>query len=146
TVATNLMDFQPDELFDAVLLDAPCSSTGTVRRHPDIPWTKTPEDIAKLAELQQKLIERAITLVRADGTVVFSNCSLDPSEGEDLVRDLVEKRADVMLDPIREEELPGMEHFVTWEGFLRTTPDVKGAPGQLVDVDGFFAARFRRRS
>ncbi|MDP3310489.1 MAG: 16S rRNA (cytosine(967)-C(5))-methyltransferase RsmB, partial [Polaromonas sp.] len=80
-VNADILTYDPPRLFDAVLLDAPCSSTGTIRRHPDVLWTKTPDDIAKLAELQFRLLMRAVTMVRPGGTIVFSNCSLDPSEG-----------------------------------------------------------------
>ncbi|WP_425483110.1 RsmB/NOP family class I SAM-dependent RNA methyltransferase [Chelativorans alearense] len=140
-VEADILTWQPERLFDAVLLDAPCSSTGTVRRHPDVVWTKTPADIAKLADLQKRLLERALSFVRPGGTVVFSNCSLDPAEGEALVAGLIEQRNDVVLDRIGPEELPGAEHFITPEGWLRTTP--AGRDG-LDNVDGFFAARLRR--
>ncbi|WP_011582730.1 RsmB/NOP family class I SAM-dependent RNA methyltransferase [Chelativorans sp. BNC1] len=143
-VQADVLSWEPERKFDAVLLDAPCSSTGTVRRHPDVPWTKTPEDIAKLADLQRRLLERALTLIHPSGIVVFSNCSLDPSEGEELVRDVLGKQAGIALDPILPEELPGAEHFVTAEGFLRTTPAHFGTESQLDGIDGFFAARLRR--
>lgn len=144
-VRADVLKWEPERKFDAVLLDAPCSSTGTVRRHPDVPWTKTPEDVAKLADLQRRLLAHALTLIHPSGMVVFSNCSLDPSEGEELVQELLAKRSDVAVDPILPEELPGAEHFVTAEGFLRTTPALTGADGQLDNIDGFFAARLRLR-
>ena len=144
-VRADVLKWEPERKFDAVLLDAPCSSTGTVRRHPDVPWTKTPEDVAKLADLQRRLLAHALTLIHPSGMVVFSNCSLDPSEGEELVQELLAKRSDVAVDPILPEELPGAEHFVTAEGFLRTTPALTGAEGQLDNIDGFFAARLRLR-
>ncbi len=142
-VKADLLVWNPDRKFDAVLLDAPCSSTGTVRRHPDVPWTKSPEDIAKLAQLQRKFLESALRLVRPGGLVVFSNCSLDPAEGEDLLRQLLAERPDVALEPILPQELPGAEHFVTAEGFLRTTPATGDGEGRLGEVDGFCAARLR---
>ncbi|UXO82708.1 RsmB/NOP family class I SAM-dependent RNA methyltransferase [Brucella intermedia] len=150
TVATNLMDFQPDELFDAVLLDAPCSSTGTVRRHPDVPWTKTPQDIAKLAELQGKLLAHAATLVKPGGVIVFSNCSLHPLEGEEMARKAAENP---LLEPfpITDQDCSGLEGLVTAEGFLRSTPAdlpperFDGNP-HMAGMDGFFAARFKRRA
>ena len=143
TFGADLLAWQPDRSFDAVLLDAPCSSTGTVRRHPDVPWTKKPEDIERLAELQGRLLERALTLLRPGGVLVFANCSLNPAEGEDLVGRLLAERPDVVLDPVRANELPGADHFITSEGYLRTTPAVPETAGQLGDVDGFFAARLR---
>ena len=103
-VAADLMKYEPSQAFDAVLLDAPCSSTGTVRRHPDVPWTKTPDDIEKLAEVQFRLLGRAVELVRPGGRVVFSNCSLDPAEGEALLERFLAGTQSVRLDPIRPGE------------------------------------------
>lgn len=147
-VATNLIDFAPDELFDAVLLDAPCSSTGTVRRHPDVPWTKSLQDVEKLASLQAKLLEHAARLVKPGGTIVFSNCSLHPLEGEEMVRKSL-KNLDLELWPIEPGECLGFETLVTREGFLRSTPadlpaDKFDGNPHMAGMDGFFAARFRR--
>ncbi len=99
-VQADLIKYEPDELFDAVLLDAPCSSTGTVRRHPDVPWTKTAADVEKLADLQRRLLARAVTLVKPGGRIVFSNCSLDPLEGEDLHRAFLAGTAGIVDDPL----------------------------------------------
>ncbi len=85
TIAVDLTKFEPSERFDAILLDAPCSSTGTTRRHPDVLWTKGAGDIAKLATLQERLLRHAVTLLNPGGVLVFSNCSLDPQEGEEVV-------------------------------------------------------------
>ncbi|MFN3443494.1 MAG: RsmB/NOP family class I SAM-dependent RNA methyltransferase, partial [Rhizobium rosettiformans] len=81
----DLLNIDEAESFDAILLDAPCSSTGTTRRHPDVLWTKDAGDIAKLAALQEKLLRHAVSLLKPGGRLVFSNCSIDPSEGEDVV-------------------------------------------------------------
>ncbi len=144
-VEADLLTYVPPALFDAVLLDAPCSSTGTVRRHPDVPWTKGPADIAKLAGLQRRLLERAVGMVRPGGLVVFSNCSLDPEEGEALRAAFLSSGPGAVADPIRADELPGTAAFVTPEGTLRTTPaDLVGENIALSGMDGFFAARFRR--
>ncbi|MCT8999320.1 methyltransferase domain-containing protein [Chelativorans intermedius] len=140
-VESDLRRWRPERPFDAVLLDAPCSSTGTIRRHPDVAWTKTPEDIATMAQVQEQLLESALLLVRPGGPLVFSNCSLDPAEGEALVEALLARRQDVTLDPIQPGELPGAEDFIAPQGWLRTTPAGGGA---LADVDGFFAVRLRR--
>ncbi|MEK1887449.1 MAG: RsmB/NOP family class I SAM-dependent RNA methyltransferase [Phyllobacterium sp.] len=146
TVEANLAIYDPAEPFDAVLLDAPCSSTGTVRRHPDVPWTKTPEDIAKLAALQAKLLDHAVTLVRAGGTIVFSNCSLDPLEGESVAKDLLAKNPAIELVPVTAEEIGGLAELITKEGYVRSTPaDLANDDPALSGMDGFFAARFRRK-
>lgn len=146
TVNADLLTYAPTKLFDAVLLDAPCSSTGTVRRHPDVLWTKQPADIAKLAGVQRNLLDGAVKLAKPGGKIVFSNCSLDPEEGEALVaRFLADHKGKVELDPIRPGEVAGIDDFITSEGFLRTTPAGldTGNPA-LSGLDGFFAARFRR--
>ncbi|MGD9912667.1 MAG: RsmB/NOP family class I SAM-dependent RNA methyltransferase [Rhizobiaceae bacterium] len=138
--------FEPREGFDAVLLDAPCSSTGTVRRHPDVPWTKTTGDVAKLAALQARLLAAAVKLARPGGRIVFSNCSLDPEEGEELVDAFLAAHPEVEADPILADELPGIEGFVTAAGWLRTTPaDLDLGRPAISGLDGFFAARLRRR-
>lgn len=145
TVAADLTQYEPPEPFDAVLLDAPCSSTGTVRRHPDVPWTKSPEDIVKLAALQHRLLERAVAMVKPGGRIVFSNCSLDPAEGEELLAHFLGETPSVALDHVRADELPGCSTFITEAGVLRTTP--AGLPmetSRLSGLDGFFAARLRR--
>ncbi|MEW9805898.1 RsmB/NOP family class I SAM-dependent RNA methyltransferase [Mesorhizobium sp. ZMM04-5] len=146
-VQSDLLSYAPDELFDAVLLDAPCSSTGTVRRHPDVPWTKSAEDVAKLAALQAGMIEAAAKLVKPGGRLIFSNCSLDPAEGEQLLRDLPAESGDVSPDPIRPGEIAGVDPFLSEDGTLRTTPaDLQLATPGISGLDGFFAARFRRNA
>ncbi|RWE23294.1 MAG: methyltransferase domain-containing protein [Mesorhizobium sp.] len=144
-VQTDLLDYRPAELFDAVLLDAPCSSTGTIRRHPDVPWTKTVADVEKLAALQRRLLARAVTLVKPGGRIVFSNCSLDPIEGEELCRAFLSESAEVIADPIRPGEFIGLDAFLTSEGTLRTTPaDLALESPGISGLDGFFAARMQR--
>ncbi|MCZ7470718.1 MFS transporter [Agrobacterium sp. O3.4] len=134
TVEVNMLKYQPEQLFDAVLLDAPCSSTGTLRKHPDVCWTKDETDIAKLAALQGQMLRHALTLVGSGGIVVFSNCSLDPSEGEEMIAQVLAENPDVERIPVRKEDWPGMESAVSSEGDLRTTPDMFGG------VDGFFSS------
>lgn len=143
TKAGDILALEPERRFDAVLLDAPCSSTGTVRRHPDVPWTKTPDDVAKLAGLQARLLDHAAGFVRPGGRLVFSNCSLLPVEGEETARRFLERRPGFALDPVRPGETPGLDGFVTAEGFVRTLPDdwSRGTP-ETSGLDGFFAARF----
>lgn len=146
-VHSDLLKLDPPDPFDAVLLDAPCSSTGTVRRHPDVPWTKTPDDIARLAALQRRLLDKAFTLIREGGIVLFSNCSLDPSEGEELIAAFLADTPEAELDPIRPREAPGIAPFITAQATLRTTPaglDM-GSPS-LSGLDGFYAARLRKRA
>ena len=144
TLVADLLAWEPSTRFDAVLLDAPCSSTGTVRRHPDVPWTKSEADIEKLADLQARLLRCAAGFVKPGGVLVFSNCSLDRREGEYLVAQFLAETPGVTLDPIRPDDLPGIAPFVTAEGLLRTTPaGLREETPELSGLDGFFAARFR---
>ena len=145
-VEANALAYAATEPFDAVLLDAPCSSTGTVRRHPDVPWTKTIDDISKLAALQQKLLHHAATLVRSGGHLVFANCSVDPAEGEAVVTAFLAANPHFELAPITAADGQGVGRFAAGPGWLRTTPEalVLEQP-ELSGCDGFFAARLARK-
>lgn len=144
-IVADLSQWKPDALFDAVLLDAPCSSTGTVRRHPDVPWTKSLTDVEKLTGVQYRLLEAAVLLTRPGGRIVFSNCSLDPIEGEQLYETFLREHPEVEADPVQPDEFPGLAPFVTASGTVRTTPaDLPMETQQLSGLDGFFAARLRR--
>ncbi|WP_132552349.1 RsmB/NOP family class I SAM-dependent RNA methyltransferase [Rhizobium azibense] len=145
TLATDLVKYQPEEPFDAILLDAPCSSTGTTRRHPDVLWTKGPDDIAKLAGVQERLLRHALTLLKPGGTLVFSNCSLDPVEGEDVVRQVLADTPNVERVPIDAARWPGLEMAISPLGEFRTTPAMLRMPATVASgLDGFYAAVLRR--
>jgi 16S rRNA (cytosine967-C5)-methyltransferase len=130
------------EPFDAVLLDAPCSSTGTIRRHPDVPWLKQPADIAKLTALQRRLIERAAALTKPGGALVYCTCSLEPEEGEEIVAGLLAQEPRMLRAPVSPSEVFGHDEFVSKDGDLRTLPYHLGdADSRLAGLDGFYAAR-----
>jgi 16S rRNA (cytosine967-C5)-methyltransferase len=136
-----------DEPFDAVLLDAPCSATGTIRRHPDVAWTKRESDVIALAGVQSALLDRAAALVRPGGRLVFSTCSLEPEEGERQVEAFLARHEGAFRrDPVEADEIPGIAEFLTPLGELRTLPFhfEGGSPGRAGGVDGFFAARLLR--
>ncbi len=146
-VEADLMKWEPPALFDAVLLDAPCSSTGTVRRHPDVSWTKSPEEIDKLAGVQARLLARAAGMVKPGGRLVFSNCSLDPVEGEDVVAAFLAESAAFERDPLTPDEARGATGFVNARGEIRTTPaGFRTEDPRTSGLDGFFAARLRRKA
>jgi 16S rRNA (cytosine967-C5)-methyltransferase len=130
--------WQPPAPLDAVLLDAPCTATGTLRRHPDVAHLKRPKDVAKHAAEQRRLLEAAARMLRPGGRLVFATCSLQAEEGEAHLAHLPEG---MRLDPIRPEELPGLEAAVTPQGALRTRPDMLADRGGM---DGFFAMRLVR--
>lgn len=126
--------------FDGVLVDAPCSSTGTVRRHPDIPYTKGPEDIARLAQVQRALLDHAAGLVRPKGELVFSNCSLDPDEGERMVQGFLADHPSWRIKPVDASRWPGMEAAITELGEVRTHPAMLANDNPaLAGLDGFYA-------
>ncbi len=144
TIAANAEHYDGGP-FDAVLLDAPCSATGTIRRHPDVAWLKTPEDVEKLAALQARLLDAAARLVRPGGTIVYSTCSLEPEEGEEQIAALLARNSDFERDPVSAEEAGGPD-FVTSLGEIRTLPShLPHADSRMAGLDGFYAARLRRR-
>jgi 16S rRNA (cytosine967-C5)-methyltransferase len=131
--------------FDAVLLDAPCSSTGTIRRHPDIAWLKQESDLPPLIALQRRLLDNAIALTRPGGMLVYCTCSLEPEEGSDAIAEILARRNDIRRKPILPSELFGLAELLTPLGDLRTLPchfpATDSRPGGL---DGFYAARLER--
>ena len=130
------------EPFDAVLLDAPCSSTGTIRRHPDVPWLKNADDIVKLSALQRRLLDRAVALTKPGGTLVYCTCSLEPDENEALVADLLARRPEMRRAPIAAAEIFGCAEFISKDGDLRSLPcHFPNSDSRFAGIDGFYAAR-----
>lgn len=135
--------WQPPAPADAVLLDAPCSATGAIRRHPDIQRLKTAEDVARLAPVQSRMLARAVTLVKPGGFLVYCTCSLQPEEGERQIDTLLASGAPVERVPVEASEVGGLAELVNGRGELRTLP---GQLAELGGIDGFFVARLRRTS
>jgi 16S rRNA (cytosine967-C5)-methyltransferase len=128
--------------FDAVLLDAPCSATGTIRRHPDVAWIKRLGDLAPLVKLQTELLDRAIALARPGGAVVYCVCSLEPEEGEAQIAAALRRNPDVRRLAVTAEEIGGLAECLTPSGDLRTLPcHLWGDNPRRSGLDGFFAAR-----
>ena len=127
---------------DAVLLDAPCTATGTIRRHPDIPLTKKPEDLVQLVRLQAELLDRAARLVRPGGTLVYCTCSLEPDEGEMQIARLLANRPELSRRPIEASEIGDLSELINRNGDLRTLPFHLSEQGGM---DGFFASRLVRK-
>lgn len=132
--------------FDAILLDPPCLGTGTIRRHPDIAWTKKPSDLLQLTVLQTRMLDKAVALVRPGGTIVYCTCSLEPEEGELQIAALLRRNPDVARLPIEPEEVGGLGEVLNPAGELRTLPShLAGPDPRLAGLDGFFAARLIKR-
>lgn len=142
-VVADILTYKLTNFFEGVLLDAPCSSTGTLRRHPDVAYRKTEEDILRLADLQKNLIKKSFTHLKTGGLLVYCVCSLEPEEGEEIVRDFLRHESRAKLIPITSQELDCDREWITNEGFLRTLPYYLSEKGGM---DGFFAARILRKS
>lgn len=135
--------WRPSQPFDAVLLDAPCSATGTLRRHPDVARHKTPAEIVKLAGVQARLLRAAVGLLKPGGRLVYCTCSLEPEEGIDQIAALLAEGAPLRRVPVRPDEVGGLAELITADGDLRTLPCHLAGRGGM---DAFFAARLERVS
>ena len=141
-VCADATAWAPDQQFDAVLHDAPCSSTGTIRRHPDVPWLKSETDIVKLSGLQRRLIDRAVALLRPGGTLVYCTCSLEPEENDSIVAGLLARDPSMRREPLTAADVFGCGAFINQQGDLRTLPCQLGdADSRRAGLDGFYAAR-----
>jgi 16S rRNA (cytosine967-C5)-methyltransferase len=141
TVVADVLEWQGGP-FEAALLDAPCSSTGTIRRHPDVPWLKSETDLAALTSLQQRLLDRAIDLLKPGATLVYCVCSLEPEEGVNQIAALLARNTGVARKPITPQEVFGHAEFVTADGDLRTLPlHLPDPDPRWGGLDGFYAAR-----
>ena len=140
-VEADARSWTPDEPADAVLLDAPCSATGTIRRHPDILHLKTAQQVEDLAKVQAELLRQAVTMVRPGGRLVWCTCSLLPEEGEQQIERLIDGGALVVRDPVDAGEIGGLAEAVTEAGEVRTLPCHLADAGGL---DGFHISRLRR--
>ena len=136
--------FKPDNLADAVLLDAPCSSSGTLRKNPDILWRLTSIEgnyvsrMNSLLKIQSDLLHSASKMLKVRGILVYSVCSLDKDEGVNQIVDFMKKNSRFIIDPINESEIDITKQAITKEGFIRTLPYFNS---ELGGMDGFFIAR-----
>ncbi len=140
TVTADALTWETDQTFDAVLLDAPCSATGTFRRHPEVLYRARPAIIAESAALQTALLDRAASFVRRGGSLVYATCSLEPAEGEEQITAFLGRHADFGVEAA-DPGVPGLAP--TAEGWLRTVPGMLEDAGAL---DGFFTAHLVRRA
>lgn len=144
TVVADAGNYAPASPFDGVLLDAPCSATGTFRRHPEVIWHRSSGDVAGRVRLQKSLLANAFRCLEAGGVLIYCVCSLEPAEGESQVEWVLENLPGIELWPVTPDELPELTEAVTARGLVRTHPGM--APGgREGGMDGFFVARFRRR-
>jgi 16S rRNA (cytosine967-C5)-methyltransferase len=143
TVVADAADWQGgSESFDGILIDAPCTSTGTIRRHPDIGWLRQENDIGPLVALQKRLLQHAATLLKSGGTLVYCTCSLEPEEGEQAISAFLVAEPSMRRAPIDASEVADLAEILTAEGDLRTLPcHLPRDEPRLGGLDGFYAAR-----
>lgn len=140
-IEADLRDYAPDARAPFVLLDAPCSATGTIRRHPELPWIKSASDVTQCVAAATELIDAAADMVADNGIFVFAVCSLEPEEGPEQAADFLARRGDFKRLPVKADELFAMRELITAAGDLRTLPCHLAEQGGM---DGFYAARFIR--
>jgi 16S rRNA (cytosine967-C5)-methyltransferase len=144
-VNADAVDWRPDEVADgaadAILVDAPCSSTGTIRRHPDVARLRAPEDVSKLSRLQDRLLAAAVDMIRPGGDIVYCSCSLQPEEGPGRIAALLDGGAPVARLDVQPGDIGGLEDLISADGTLRSLPCHLEEEGGM---DGFFAARLKR--
>jgi 16S rRNA (cytosine967-C5)-methyltransferase len=139
-VRADARNWRPAAPLDGVLLDAPCSATGTIRRHPDVPYLKRQSDILPLTQLQDQLLAAATAMLKPGGRLIYAVCSLQPEEGPARAAAAL-ARLPLDPDPVRRSELPELAAAIGRDGTVRTHP---GLWPQYGGLDGFFIARFRR--
>jgi len=136
--------YSPKNLFDGILLDAPCSATGTFRRHPELIWQRKQHDIKQRVKLQRELIANAIKCLKPNGVLIFITCSLEIEEGEQQASWISKTYKELIELPIKKEEISDFGHFISKDGYLRTLPIAKITDNISGSMDGFFVARFKR--
>jgi 16S rRNA (cytosine967-C5)-methyltransferase len=145
TVVTDAAEWQGGdkaEGFDGILVDAPCASTGTIRRHPDVAWLRQEADIGALMALQKRLLQRATALLKPGGTLVYCTCSLEPEEGEQAISALLAAEPAMRRAPVDAGEVAGLSEILNPDGDLRTLPcHLPHDDPRLGGLDGFYAAR-----
>lgn len=142
-VEADAANYDPTKPFDGILLDAPCSATGTFRRHPEVLWNRSARDISGRVTLQRALLTNAFRCLALDGTLIYCVCSLETAEGEDQVTWALDALPGLELWPIAPDEMPGLVQAVSPAGLVRTHPAMTPGDGNA-GMDGFFVARFRR--
>ena len=140
-ICADILKWTSDKKYDFILLDAPCSATGTIRKNPDLIHIKEQHDLKKNIQLQKLLLQRAINFLNNTGTLVYCVCSLETEEGEDQIEAFLAENAAMSLMPIDGKEFPEYKHFINPRGYLRTLPHLQADGG----IDGFFISKLYKK-
>ena len=144
-IAEDLMEWakKTSKMFDVVLLDAPCSATGTIRRHPDILWNRDPAKLLQYVPVQKEMLSASAGLVKPGGVLLYAVCSQEPDEGEKQVDAFLSRNPDFAIGPVKPEDIPAIPEAICDEGWVRTLPTMLAEQGGM---DGFFFAKLRRKN
>lgn len=143
-VTSDVTTYEPEKKFDIVLLDAPCSATGTIRRNPDLMWSKSPSDFEALVEIQRDLLTKASRWVKSGGTLLYCTCSLLPREGEEQAQWFLDHHPDFVRAPFDAGHDEDVQALITENGEMRSRPDSWDNPQHPSGgLDGFYAVLFR---
>ena len=140
-ICADILKWTSDKKYDFILLDAPCSATGTIRKNPDLIHIKEQHDLKKNIQLQKLLLQRAINFLSSSGVLVYCVCSLEIEEGEDQIEAFLAENEAISLMPIDEKEFPEYKHFIEPRGYLRTLPHLQVDGG----IDGFFISKLYKK-
>lgn len=140
-IVRDMMEADLGGPYDVVLLDAPCSATGTLRRHPDVAWLKRESDIGALAKAQSQMLQRAMNYVKPGGLLIYSTCSLEAEEGEQQIATFLAQQKEWVLEAISPSDIGGLTQCLRRDGTLRSRPDMLAEQG---GIDGFYVARLRK--
>ena len=135
-ITSDILNYEPQEKYDYILLDAPCSSTGTIRRHPEILHSRTGGDVKEMVEIQTKMLDHAGSLLNKGGILIYCVCSMEQEEGPDQIKALLERHGSLKRKEIKIEELPGLEQAILETGDVQTLPHYYQG-----GIDGFFISR-----
>ena len=140
-ICADILKWTSDKKYDFILLDAPCSATGTIRKNPDLIHIKEQHDLKQNIQLQKLLLRRAISFLSSTGVLVYCVCSLEIEEGEDQIEAFLAENTTISLMPIDDKEFPEYKHFINPRGYLRTLPHLQVDGG----IDGFFISKLYKK-
>ena len=140
-ICADILKWTSDKKYDFILLDAPCSATGTIRKNPDLIHIKEQHDLKQNIQLQKLLLQRAISFLSSAGVLVYCVCSLEIEEGEDQIEAFLAENSTISLMPIDDKEFPEYKHFINPRGYLRTLPHLQVDGG----IDGFFISKLYKK-
>ena len=140
-ICADILKWTSDKKYDFILLDAPCSATGTIRKNPDLIHIKEQHDLKQNIQLQKLLLQRVISFLSSAGVLVYCVCSLEIEEGEDQIEAFLAENSAISLMPIDDKEFPEYKHFINPRGYLRTLPHLQVDGG----IDGFFISKMYKK-